>query len=94
MSKKLIYKETLEKLADQGNILATEALSRAQEIDGPKPRVSKKTVREICAILSEANADLARALSYNEDRWTRQTDYRIEDARQGIVNVLAKLAVE
>lgn len=91
MSAELIYKKTLEQLAENGSAEARLALTLGKTI--PVQDFSK-AIEAVCGCLVDANDELGVALAYNDEEWTRKTDSAIERARTEIAKALAVLATK
>jgi hypothetical protein len=88
MAAELIYKNALELLAANGNPIAQYALQLA--VGSASVEV---VVNDVCSHLTTAQDELADALKFNEDEWSKKTDSAIERARSEINAALVVLAV-
>jgi hypothetical protein len=86
-----IYKTVLEQLASGGSVEAKMALSLGEQPDSPNVNAM---INSVSAAIRSANQELGRALSHNDDRWTKETDRAIERARDSLSQALIFLATK
>jgi len=92
MTAEQIYKQVLERLAESGIGEAKLGLLLGKNAESKPDHDS--VIKKLCGCLEQANRELSAALSYNDARWTTDTDRSIELAREKLIQALTILALK
>jgi hypothetical protein len=91
MSAELVYKKTLEQLAESGSAEAKLALTIGESMTTPD---MSQAVTAVCNCLKSAQAQLARALDYIGDGYDSNAESAVESARSDVTEALVALALK